>query len=98
VRFLIHSLEILIDPLIRHRLESLYNELKSNNSDFKQLSCESEQYIKALREALPGNLKQTLFLYEDAQFILQAILEREIYIQGFKDALLLFNEIHVAKP
>jgi hypothetical protein len=95
VRFLIHSLEILIDPLIRHRLESLYNELKSNNSDFKQLSCESEQYIKALREALPSNLKQTLFLYEDAQFTLQEILKVKIYLQGFKDALQIVNEVQM---
>lgn len=92
---MINSLEVLIDPLIRHRLESLYNELNSNNSDFKQLSCESEQYIKTLREALPDNLKQILFLYEDAQFTLEVILEREIYMQGFKDALHLFNELHV---
>lgn len=96
MRFLIHSLEILIDPLIRQRLESLYNELKSNNSDFKQLSCESEQYIKALREALPGNLKQTLFLYEDAQFTLQEILKVKIYLQGFKDALQIVNEMHIS--
>lgn len=93
---MIHSLEILIDPLIRHRLESLYNELKSNNSDFKQLSCESEQYINALREALPENLKQTLFLYEDAQFSLQEILKVKIYLQGFKDALQIVNEVYIS--
>jgi len=94
---LINSLEVLIDPLIRHRLESLYNELNSNNSDFKQLSCESEQYIKTLREALPDNLKQILFLYEDAQFTLQEILKVKIYLQGFKDALFLFNGLHIKK-
>ncbi|GIP49005.1 hypothetical protein J53TS2_25960 [Paenibacillus sp. J53TS2] len=90
-----NSLEILIDPLIRNRLESLYNELKNNNSDFKQISCEAEQYIKAIREALTDNLKQTLFLYEDSQFTIQTILETKIYLQGFKDALHLFNEIHI---
>lgn len=94
---MINSLEVLIDPLIRHRLESLYNELNSNNSDFKQLSCESEQYIKTLREALPDNLKQILFLYEDAQFTLQEILKVKIYLQGFKDALFLFNGLHIKK-
>ena len=57
---MINSLEVLIDPLIRNRLESLYNELKTNNSDYKQISCESEQYIMTLRETLPDNLKQTL--------------------------------------
>ncbi|MUG87275.1 hypothetical protein GNP92_13115 [Paenibacillus timonensis] len=92
---MINSLEILIDPLIRNRVESLYNELKSNNSDFKQISRESEQYLKTIRESLPDNLKQTLFLYEDAQFTLQTILETKIYLQGFKDAMLLFNELHI---
>lgn len=94
---MINSLEVLIDPLIRNRLESLYNELKTNNSDYKQISCESEQYIKALREALPDNLKQTLFLYEDAQFALQEILKVKIYLQGFKDALQIFNELHISR-
>lgn len=92
--FLINSLEILIDPLIRNRVESLYNELKVNSSDFKQISNESEQYLKTIRESLPDNLKQTLFLYEDAQFTLQEILEVKIYMQGFKDALHLFNELN----
>lgn len=94
---MINSLEVLIDPLIRNRLESLYNELKTNNSDFKQVSCESEQYIKTLREVLPDNLRHTLFLYEDAQFTLQAILEVKIYMQGFRDALVLFNELNITK-
>lgn len=92
-----NSLEVLIDPLIRNRLESLYNELKTNNSDFKQISCESEQYLKTIRDALPDNLKQTLFLYEDAQFTIQAILEIKIYLKGFKDALQLFNQLHITK-
>lgn len=95
--FLINSLEVLIDPLIRNRLESLYNELKTNNSEFKQVSCESEQYIKTLREVLPDNLRHTLFLYEDAQFTLKSILETKLYLQGFKDATQLFNELHISK-
>ncbi|EES73116.1 hypothetical protein POTG_02216 [Paenibacillus sp. oral taxon 786 str. D14] len=94
---MINSLEVLIDPLIRNRLESLYNELKTNNSDYKQISCESEQYIMTLRETLPDNLKQTLFLYEDAQFTLQEILKVKIYLQGFKDALQIFNELHISR-
>ncbi len=90
-----YSLEVLLDPLIRNRLETLYGELKTNHSDFNQVFNESEHYIKTIRESLPDNLKQPLFLYEDAQFTLQAILEREIYMQGFKDALYLFNELHI---
>ncbi|MGG6309212.1 hypothetical protein [Paenibacillus macerans] len=94
---MINSLEVLIDPLIRSRLESLYSELTSNNSDFKQLSSESVQYFKKIRQSLPDNLQHTLFLYEDAQLALQAILEIKIYLQGFKDALHIFNELHITK-
>lgn len=94
---MINSLEVLIDPLIRNRLESLYSELSSNNSDFKQVSSETEEYFKTIRESLPDKLQHTLFLYEDAQFSLQAILEIKIYLQGFKDALHLFNELHITK-
>lgn len=92
-----HSLEVLLDPLIRKRLETLYGELKTDQSDFKQLSSESEQYLKTIRESLPDNFKQTLFLYEDAQITLQAILDIKVYLQGFMDALHLFNELHITK-
>lgn len=92
-----HSLEVLLDPLIRNRLETLYGELKTNHSEFNQVFNESEHYIKTIRESLPDNLQQTLFLYEDAQFTLQTILEIKIYLQGFKDALHLFNELHITK-
>ncbi|MEF2965401.1 hypothetical protein V3851_06100 [Paenibacillus sp. M1] len=92
-----NSFEALIDPLIRNRLESLYNEIKTNNSEFKEISNDSVQYFKTIRESLPDNLQHTLFLYEDAQISIQAILERKIYLQGFKDALYLFNELHITK-
>lgn len=94
---MINSLEVFIDPLIRNRLESLYRELSSYNSDFKQVSSETEQYFKTIRESPPDKLQHTLFLYEDAQSTLQAILEIKIYLQGFKDALHLFNELHITK-
>ncbi|MGG3840526.1 hypothetical protein ABEV00_26340 [Paenibacillus thiaminolyticus] len=94
---MINSLEILIDPLIRNRLESMYSNLKNTNSDFMQISNESIQYFKTIRESLPDNLQHTLFLYEDAQFSLQAILESNIYLQGFKDALHLYNELHISR-
>lgn len=93
----INSLEILIDPLIRSRLESLYSELTNTNSDFKKTSHESVQYLKTIRKSLPDNLQHTLFLYEDAQLSIHAILENKIYLQGFKDALHLFNELHITK-
>lgn len=94
---MINSLEILIDPLIRNRLESMYSNLKNTDSDFMQISNESIQYFKTIRESLPDNLQHTLFLYEDAQFSLQAILESNIYLQGFKDALHLYNELHISR-
>ncbi|WP_143799787.1 hypothetical protein [Paenibacillus thiaminolyticus] len=94
---MISSLEILIDPLIRNRIESMYSNLKNANSEFMQISKESAQYFKTIRESLPDNLQHTLFLYEDAQFSLQAILESNIYLQGFKDALHLYNELHISR-
>ncbi|WP_339158321.1 hypothetical protein MKX50_02475 [Paenibacillus sp. FSL W8-0186] len=91
------SLEILIDPLIRKRLESLYSELTKHNSYFKEISNESKQYLQTLQASLPDNLQHTLFLYEDAQFSIRTILDSKIYLQGFKDALYLFNELHMSK-
>lgn len=87
---MIESLEVLADPLIRIRIKILYS-----NSDLKQFSSECEQYLKTIRESLPDNLQHTLFLYEDALTSLQTVLESKIYLQGFKDALYLFNELHI---
>ncbi|GIO40781.1 hypothetical protein J25TS5_09680 [Paenibacillus faecis] len=87
---MIESLEVLAEPLIRHRLEPLYS-----NSELEQFSSECEQYLKIIRESLPDNLQHTLFLYEDALTSLQTVLESKIYLQGFKDALYLFNELHI---
>ncbi|OAB27738.1 hypothetical protein PMSD_23200 [Paenibacillus macquariensis subsp. defensor] len=92
-----NSLEILIDPLIRNRLESLYSNLTKINSEYMQISNESIQHFRIIRESLPDDLQQTLFLYQDAQISIQAILESNIYLQGFKDALHLFNELHTSR-
>ncbi|WP_019640772.1 hypothetical protein [Paenibacillus fonticola] len=91
------SLEILIDPLIRKRLESLHSELTKHNSYFKEISNESKQYLQTLQASLPDNLQHTLFLYEDAQFSIRTVLDSKIYLQGFKDALYLFGELHISK-
>ncbi|AJS58984.1 DUF6809 family protein [Paenibacillus sp. IHBB 10380] len=91
---MVNTLESLADPLIRIRLELLYSELLEKHTEYSQLSSETDQYFKSLREALPDQLQHTVFLYEDAQISLQTILERSIYIQGFKDALQLFSELH----
>ncbi|WP_339158312.1 hypothetical protein MKX50_02420 [Paenibacillus sp. FSL W8-0186] len=87
---MIESLDVLADPLIRNRIKTLYS-----NSDLKQFSSECEQYLKIIRDTLPDNLQHTLFLYEDALTSLQTVLESKIYLQGFKDALYLFNELHI---
>ncbi|MUG46310.1 hypothetical protein [Paenibacillus woosongensis] len=87
---MIESLEVLADPLIRNRIETLYS-----NSDIKQFSSDCEQYLELIRESLPDNLRHTLFLYEDTLTSLQTVLESKIYLQGFKDALYLFNELHI---
>lgn len=88
-----NTLESLAEPLIRIRLELLFTELSEKHMDYNQLSSETDQYFKTLREALPSELQHTVFLYEDAQISLQSILERSIYIQGFKDALQLLSEL-----
>ncbi|KOS00847.1 hypothetical protein, partial [Paenibacillus polymyxa] len=62
------------------------------HTEYNQLSSETDRYFRTLREALPDQLQHTVFL-EDAQISLQSILERSIYIQGFKDALQLFSEL-----
>ncbi|MEE4562916.1 DUF6809 family protein [Paenibacillus polymyxa] len=90
---MINTLESLTEPLIRIRLELLYTELLECHKEYTQLSSETDQYFKTLRDALPDQLQHTVFLYEDAQISLQSILERRIYIQGFKDALQLFSEL-----
>lgn len=84
------SFEVLAEPLIRNRIETLYSK-----SDLEQLSSECQKYLKLIRDSLPDNLQHTLFLYEDAQISLQTVLESKIYLQGFKDALYLFNELHI---
>lgn len=71
----------------------LYTKLLECHREYTQLSAETDEYFKTLRDALPDQLQHTVFLYEDAQISLQSILERSIYIQGFKDALQLFSEL-----
>lgn len=71
----------------------LYTKLLECHRVHTQLSAETDEYFKTLRDALPDQLQHTVFLYEDAQISLQSILERSIYIQGFKDALQLFSEL-----
>ncbi|MEK3901712.1 DUF6809 family protein [Paenibacillus sp. FSL R7-0179] len=87
------SLEALTDPLIRIRLETMYRELLDTDATYKMLLQESIQYFHQLRNALPEEQQDAVFQYEDSQLSLQAITERSIYLQGFKDALYLSNEL-----
>lgn len=91
-----NSLEVLLDSLIHTRIESLYGELIKNNSSYNQFSSERNLYFKQLHEGVPENIQKTLFLYDDAELSVLAILEREIYLQGFKAALHLHNELHIS--
>jgi len=93
---MIESIEVLAEPLIRNRLESLYCNLSKTQLDYKQLSSECEQYFRLIRESLPDHLQHSLFLYEDTLTSLQSLLERSIYLHGFKDAPSLFNELHTS--
>jgi hypothetical protein len=90
-----HSLEVLLDPLIRIRIEFLYSNHIKSNSTYVQLVDERDQYFKKIQDSLPESTMDTVFLYEDTEISIQAILEREIYLQGFKDALCLLNESNI---
>ena len=85
------TLESLIKPLVKIRLELMYSELLQSNKEYPQLSIETDEHFEKLRKALPEHLQHTVSLYEDAQISLQSVLERSIYLQGVKDALELFD-------
>ncbi|MEK3759600.1 DUF6809 family protein [Paenibacillus sp. FSL P4-0338] len=87
------SLEALTEPLIRIRLEAMYQDLLDTDATYKMLLQESVQFFHQLRNALPEEQQDAAFQYEDTQFSLQAITERAIYLQGFRDALYLSNEL-----
>lgn len=92
------SLEALTDPLIRIRLEVMYRELLDTDATYNILLQESVQYFHQLRNALSEEQQDAAFQYEDTHLSLQAITERSIYLQGFKDALYLFNELQSSSP
>ncbi|MFB5761771.1 hypothetical protein [Paenibacillus medicaginis] len=93
---MLESLESLAEPLIRTRIELLYNNLSHSRPDYSQLTQECDSYFRSIRQAVPDKLNHTIFLYEDTQLSMQTLLEREIYLQGFRDALQLMNELQYA--
>ncbi|MGG0812190.1 hypothetical protein ABE142_05900 [Paenibacillus alvei] len=92
---MLDSLEVLVEPLIRKRLEVLYGELLKSNAYYINLSTERDQYIQQLHVSIPADLQHTMFLLQDVQLSLQNIFEPTVYLRGFKDALYLRNEIHI---
>ncbi|MEK5464059.1 hypothetical protein MKY64_03560 [Paenibacillus sp. FSL R7-0210] len=78
--------------------EAMYRELLDIDPTYKMLLQESDQYFHQLRNALPEDQQDSAFQYEDTQFSLQVITERSIYLQGFKVALYLFNELRSSSP
>lgn len=88
---MLESLESLAEPLIRTRIELLYNHLSHSQPDYCQQIEECDSYFQAICQAVTGDLKQTILPYEDTQLSIQSYLEREIYLQGFRDALQLIN-------
>jgi hypothetical protein len=91
---MLESLESLAEPLIRTRIELLYNHLSHSQPDYRQQIVECDGYFQAICQAVPDDLKHTIFLYEDIQLSIQSHLEREVYLQGFRDALQLINVLH----
>ncbi|WP_025723766.1 hypothetical protein [Paenibacillus polymyxa] len=90
---MLYSLDTLIEPMIRTRLELLYANLLESKTDYIELSTSCDQYFQQIRASVPDKLQHVIFLYEDTQISLQAILENSIYLQGFKDALQLLDEV-----
>ncbi|WP_072734193.1 hypothetical protein [Paenibacillus sp. ov031] len=84
---------ILVSPF--SNISKHYSDLLKNNSIYNQFSSDRNHYFKQLHELLPQDMHKTLFLYDDADLSVQTILEREIYLQGFKDALQLHNELNI---
>ncbi|MGV7115708.1 hypothetical protein [Paenibacillus kyungheensis] len=91
------SLEIMLEPLIRKRLEILYSDLQEAESTYVSLRNERDKQFSVMQNSLPDHLQHTAFMYEDVQLELQAIVESRIYLQGFKDAIELFGELNVYK-
>lgn len=91
------SLEIMLEPLIRKRLELLYSDLQKAESTYVSLRNEYDKQFSLMRNSLPEDLQHTAFMYEDVQLELQTIVESRIYLQGFKDAIELFSELNVYK-
>ncbi|WP_059049132.1 hypothetical protein [Paenibacillus senegalimassiliensis] len=89
-----NELKTIVEPLIRKRLELMYSKLLKEDAHYSQFCAETNQHFKLLRQALPLESQHQIFLYEDAQLSLQSILEINIYIQGFKDALHIVDEIY----
>lgn len=91
------SLEIMLEPLIRKRLEVLYADLQEVESTYVSLRNECDKQFSVMRNSLPDHLQHTAFMYEDVQLELQTIVESRIYLQGFKDAIELFSDLNVYK-
>ncbi|WDF49769.1 hypothetical protein PQ460_17425 [Paenibacillus sp. KACC 21273] len=91
------SLEIMLEPLIRKRLEVLYSDLQEAESTYVSLRDECDKQFSVMRNSLPDHLQHNAFMYEDVQLELQAIVESRIYLQGFKDAIELFSELNIYK-
>lgn len=89
---MLDSLEVLVEPQIRNRLEVLYGELLKSNAYYIKLSTERDQYLQQLQDSIPADLQPTMFLLQDVQLSLQNIFEPTVYLRGFKDALYLRNE------
>ena len=45
-----NSLEVLLDSLIRNRIEALYSDLLKNNTIYNQFSSDRNLYFKQLHE------------------------------------------------
>lgn len=91
-----NSLEVLLDSLIHTRIDSLYGELSKTIPAITSSYPNGIFTSSKLHKLLPEDIQKTLFLHDDADLSVQAILDSETYLQGFKDALHLHNELNVS--
>lgn len=86
-------LEEIVEPLISMRIAKLLNDMATNQHMYSQLMKESEQHLEHIRHSIPSELEHPLYLYEDTLLLSHSILQSQIYLQGFKDALFLHGEL-----
>lgn len=69
---MLDSLEVLVEPLIRNRLDTLYvNFQKAIPTTSSLLLNVTNIFIQQLQDSIPADFQPTMFLLQDVQISLQ---------------------------